>query len=248
MTEPDPPAPGERPSGRMQWIILALIALAVIVLSSGNDWGRTFGLDRHELAQVAYLVVILLAVSSAFGGRRMGAGEAARAAAGWLAVLLIVIGGYAYRHELLGVGGRLLGVLLPGVPISGQLVGEPGDTVVIVRAMDGHFAVHANVDDERLTLLVDTGASFVTLTADDATRVGIDVGALRFTLPIQTANGTILTARVTLEQLGIGSIQRHDIAALVAPPNSLDQSLLGMTFLNTLKGYAISGDRLVLTP
>jgi aspartyl protease family protein len=114
--------------------------------------------------------------------------------------------------------------------------------------MDGHFAVHANVDDQRLTLLVDTGASFVTLTADDAAHVGIDVGALRFTLPIQTANGTILTARVALERIGIGSIQRRNIAALVAPPNSLDQSLLGMTFLNTLKGYAISGDKLVLTP
>jgi aspartyl protease family protein len=134
------------------------------------------------------------------------------------------------------------------VPISGRLAGEPGDAVVIVRTMDGHFAVHANVDDQRLTLLVDTGASFVTLTADDAARIGIDVGALRFTLPIQTANGTILTARVALQRIGIGSIQRRNFAALVAPPNSLDQSLLGMTFLNTLKGYAISGDKLVLTP
>jgi aspartyl protease family protein len=234
----------------MLWMIVALVvvAMAVVAFGSGNDWNRTFGLDRHELAQVAYLVVILLAVSSAFGGRSMGAGEAARAIAGWLAILLIVIGGYAYRQELLGVGGRLIGVLLPGVPISGRLAGEPGDAVVIVRAMDGHFAVHANVDDQRLTLLVDTGASFVTLTADDAARIGIDVGALRFTLPIQTANGTILTARVALERIGIGSIQRRNIAALVAPPNSLDQSLLGMTFLNTLKGYAISGDKLVLTP
>ena len=35
---------------------------------------------------------------------------------------------------------------------------------------------------------------------------------------------------------------------LVAPRGSLEQSLLGMTFLDTLHGYAISGDRLMLTP
>ena len=65
---------------------------------------------------------------------------------------------------------------------------------------------------------------------------------------IRTANGEIRAAEVTLDTLQVGPIERHGIAALVAPPNSLDQSLLGLSFLNTLKGYAVSGDRLVLTP
>jgi aspartyl protease family protein len=232
----------------MWWIILALIVVGALVIGSGNDWSRTFGLNRQEVIQVAYLMIILIAVASAFAGRGMGAGEAVRAVAGWLAVLLVLVGAYAYRAELTGIGGRLLGVLLPGVPISGQLAGEPGDTVVVMRAIDGHFAIHASVDDRRLTLLVDTGASFVTLSANDAARLGIDTAALRFSLPIQTANGMILAARTTLDRLSVGSIERRAVAALVAPPGTLDQSLLGMSFLNTLKGYAISGDRLVLTP
>jgi aspartyl protease family protein len=51
-----------------------------------------------------------------------------------------------------------------------------------------------------------------------------------------------------LARLAVGQIERRDVPALVAPRGSLDQSLLGMSFLNTLHGYAISGDRLVLTP
>jgi aspartyl protease family protein len=46
----------------------------------------------------------------------------------------------------------------------------------------------------------------------------------------------------------VGSIEQRNVRALVAPRGSLNQSLLGMSFLDGLHGYAISGDRLVLTP
>ena len=88
--------------------------------------------------------------------------------------------------------------------------------------------------------MLDTGASFVTLTPRDAERAGVDTGALDFATPIRTANGEIRAAEITLETLQVGPIERHQIAALVAPPNSLDQSLLGLSFLNTLKGYSIT--------
>jgi aspartyl protease family protein len=97
-------------------------------------------------------------------------------------------------------------------------------------------------------LMVDTGASFVTLTPADAKKVGIDPDRLSYSVPIRTANGLIQAAPVKLKTLSVGSITRHDVSALVSPGDALDQSLLGMTFLNTLDGYAISGDRMVLTP
>jgi aspartyl protease family protein len=193
-------------------------------------------------------VVILIFVGSALLGRGLGAGEIARATAGWLAILLLLVGAYAYRTELTGVGGRLLSVMAPGVPISGRLAGEADSAVVIARGIDGHFAVRANVQNVPMMMMVDTGASFVTLTPEDAAAIGIDTRALRFTMPIRTANGLIQAAPITIAKLALGSIERRDVAALVAPPHSLDQSLLGMSFLNTLNAYAISGDRLVLTP
>jgi len=82
----------------------------------------------------------------------------------------------------------------------------------------------------------------------DAAAVGVDLGTLDFAMPIRTANGVIEAAPITIGRLMIGTIERHDLKALVAQSDSLDQSLLGLSFLNTLNGYGIAGDRLVLTP
>lgn len=241
-----------RSSGRrpqlLLWILLAMIIAIVVAILSNDKSGETFGMTNGDLAEVGYLLVILIFVGSALLGRGLGAGEIARATAGWLAILLVLVGAYAYRDELGAVAARLLGVLAPGVPISGRLAGEADKAVVIARSIDGHFGVRAEVNDKRMTLMVDTGASFVTLTEEDAAAIGVHLDSLRFTTPIRTANGLIEAAPVTIDKLAVGSIERRDIAALVAPPKSLDQSLLGMSFLNTLTGYAISGDRLVLTP
>lgn len=248
-TPPTAPPQPRRPPVFL-WLLLALLVLLALLLVTRNDGAPIFGLRRDELGQLGYLLIILVFVGSALLGRRLGGGEVVRATAAWLGVFLILIGGYAYRDELAVVGGRLLGVLAPGVPVSGRIAGGGvgDDTEVIVRSIDGHFAVRAGVNDTNLTLMVDTGASFVTLTPDDAEAIGIDLSDLRFGVPIRTANGIIRAAPVRIERVAIGSIERSNVPALVAPPDTLDQSLLGMSFLDTLHGYAISGDRLVLTP
>jgi aspartyl protease family protein len=242
-------APQPRRQLPLFWLLIVLVGVAVIALTMQDNAGAALGLEKNEFASLAYLLILLLFVGSALLGRRLGAGEIVRAAAGWLAILLVLVGAYAYRDELTGVGGRLVGVLLPGVPIPGRLAGDiDAGSVMIVRAIDGHFAVRAEVEDVPLTLMVDTGASFVTLTVEDAARIGVDLSTLQFRMPVRTANGLMDAAPITIGRLAVGQIERRDVAALVAPQGALDQSLLGLSFLNTLHGYAISGDRLVLTP
>ncbi len=241
-----------RPRGRLPflfWVLMALLALIVLALFVNNDAGTIFGMANGDFAQVGYLVVLLIFVGSALLGRGLRAHEVVRSIVGWFIILVALVTAYGYRTELTAVGGRFLGVLAPGLPVAGRLAGEPdADSVVITRAMDGHFAVRANVDDVPLTFLFDTGASYVTLTLSDAAAVGVNIDALDFALPIRTANGVIQAAPITIERLAIGTIERHGLKALVAQSNSLDQSLLGMSFLDTLNGYGIAGDRLVLTP
>jgi aspartyl protease family protein len=230
------------------WLLLVLLAAGLAALSLHLAPGFGFDVSSGGTIRLVYLVAILAFLLSAVGMRRVGLRQFVGGVAGWLAIIGVMLVAYAYREDLAGVGGRLLSVLAPGVPVSGPIAGEPDGSVMVVRAMDGHFAVRAEVNGMRTMMLVDTGASFVTLTPRDAAAAGVDTSGLSYGLPIQTANGMIEAAPVVIDRLAVGSIERRNVRALVAPQGSLRESLLGMSFLNTLAGYSISGDRMVLAP
>ena len=61
-----------------------------------------------------------------------------------------------------------------------------------------------------------------------------------------TANGRTVAARVYLNEVAIGPLDRTKVEALVAQPGALTQSLLGMSFLSRLRSYEFSGDFLTL--
>jgi aspartyl protease family protein len=61
-----------------------------------------------------------------------------------------------------------------------------------------------------------------------------------------TANGRTTAARVRLDSVAIGPLDRQKVDALVAEPNAMSESLLGMSFLSRLRSYEFSGDFLTL--
>jgi aspartyl protease family protein len=91
-------------------------------------------------------------------------------------------------------------------------------------------------------MLVDTGASTVVLKQADARKLGIDTSRLRYTVPVQTANGIAYAAHVRLRTAAVGPISVQNIDALVAQPGVLKESLLGMTFLSRLRSYEFAGN------
>ena len=241
---PDPPR-----SGSLLWLLVTLVVAGAVAAFAYVVAGSGFTFDEGDTPRLIGLIAILAFVGVGVIGGRMRAWHVIRSMLLWALIIFVVAGLYASRDQLAGFAGRLVGALVPGVPVSGRLAGEANpDSVVITRAGDGHFAVRAMVDGVPTTMLIDTGASFVTLSHRDAARVGIDPAALSYSVPIRTANGTMQAANVMLDNLAIGGIEQRNVRALVAPPGSLGQSLLGMSFLDRLHGYAISGDRLVLTP
>jgi aspartyl protease family protein len=230
-------------------ILLIFIALVVLVLMLRHDAGTILGMSTTDFSRLATLLAILVFVGVGVIVRSMRASEVVQAILFWTMAIVVLVGLYGFRDELGIVGGRIVGALVPGTPIAGRLSGETDpNSVVILRNGGGHFGVRAEVDNEPMSLLVDTGATFVTLTPDDAAEIGIDPSTLDFVVPIQTANGTIRAASIRLERIAIGPIERENIPALVAPRGALDESLLGLSFLDKLGGYSISGDRLVLHP
>ena len=105
----------------------------------------------------------------------------------------------------------------------------------------------AHVNGARATLLFDTGASMVVLTASDARRAGIDAAGLVYDVPVTTANGGAMAAEVRLDEIAVGPIAMRRVPALVAKPNALQESLLGMSFLERLKSFTVERGKLILT-
>lgn len=95
-------------------------------------------------------------------------------------------------------------------------------------------------------MIFDTGASAVVLTVADARQVGVNVAALRYTVPVSTANGQGLAARTRLDSIEVGGIVRRDLTAFVTEEGALETSLLGMTFFETLSRYSVTQNSLEL--
>jgi len=80
------------------------------------------------------------------------------------------------------------------------------NSIVFRAANDGHFHVDAVVDGKSIEMLVDTGATTVSLSRRDAARIGIDLTRLVYNRRVMTANGPAMSAPVTLRELRVGPI------------------------------------------
>jgi aspartyl protease family protein len=95
-------------------------------------------------------------------------------------------------------------------------------------------------------VLVDSGASMVALTYDDAGRAGVYVRDSDFTQRVRTANGLARVAPVTLDRVSIGDVTVRNVPATVSEPGSLGTTLLGMSFLSRLQRVDMRAGILVL--
>lgn len=117
--------------------------------------------------------------------------------------------------------------------------------ITIRKDASGHFLLKASVEGVAIRFLVDTGASDVVLSPEDAQRLHLSSSQLDYSLAYQAANGLVRAAPVTLRNLRIGQLELYDLDASVnEAPMSI--SLLGMSFLERLDSYAVEGDRLIL--
>jgi aspartyl protease family protein len=172
------------------------------------------------------------------GGRR---GTTLRHALCWVGVFIIVIVGYTYRNEVVAVTNRVMDELVPGRQVSAG-VGE----AIAVRRSDGHFSFDAEVNGVRMPMMFDTGASRVTLRAEDAARCGVPVERLEFSVRVSTANGYELAAPITIDRITIGNITQRQVQGFVVKPGKLSENLLGQSFLMRLARYNVENNRLVL--
>lgn len=150
------------------------------------------------------------------------------------------------RGDWLPPLGTARSATVRGVP--GATESEPGPasaTLVYPADRAGHIMIDAVVNGAPTRMLVDTGASLVTLTPTDARAAGVDPGGLVFDRRASTANGIVRMAPVMLREIRIGQLAIDNVPAAVI--EHLDVSLLGMSFLGKLRSYEMRDGRLTIT-
>jgi len=124
----------------------------------------------------------------------------------------------------------------------------PAPAVASVRkAADGHYWAEANVNGRAVRFLVDTGATAVALTGDDARRLGFEPSKLDYVYDVVTAEGRVKAAGVKLATVSIAGARIDDVDALVIE-KGLDTSLLGMSYLGRLRAFEATQTALILKP
>jgi aspartyl protease family protein len=119
-------------------------------------------------------------------------------------------------------------------------------SVVVPRDGLGHFLVEATVNGQPLKFMIDTGATVIALSADDAVQLGVQPAYSEYTVLLKTANGTVHAAPATLDTVEIGGIMLHNVEAVVMPRGALSENLLGMSFLSRLRHFDYSDGKMVL--
>ncbi|HEY7669833.1 MAG TPA: TIGR02281 family clan AA aspartic protease [Hyphomicrobium sp.] len=127
-----------------------------------------------------------------------------------------------------------------------QAAAQLGSLVEIKAGRNGHFNTEAEVNGRPIEVMIDTGATIVALSYEDAERAGLYLNQGDFTGAVTTANGVARVAPVTLDRVSIGDITVRDVPAAVAEPGRLKTSLLGMSFLNRLSRFDMRPGVLVL--
>lgn len=205
-----------------------------------------FGLDSDQSVRLLYLTILLVLLVGSIGLRTRGAAKF-RHLGVWILIAIGLVVAYAYRGQVLEFAAPVLGELTPSRAV--EVTGTDGQQQLLIRrSNDGHFRVDAEANGADIRFLVDTGATATVLTVDDAERAGIDVGALAFNRPVQTANGMAYYASATLDDLTIGAHRLGSIAVGVMPEGAMNVSLLGMSTINRFSGWRVEGDQMVLVP
>lgn len=120
------------------------------------------------------------------------------------------------------------------LPLAGMRAGEhamanSSGSVTIPADARGHFVINGTINGRGVRFMVDTGATLVSLSRSDATRLGIDYASAKPTYS-RTANGIARGWLVTLESVRVGDVSVRDVQAMVMD-GELPATLLGMSFL-----------------
>lgn len=190
-------------------------------------------MNADQIANLAFLGLLGAAIAgSYFMSQRGNLGKTAQQASVWGLIFVGVI-------AAVGMWSDIRNTVSPR-----QQIDAAGE-IVLPRQPNGHYYLTLDVNDVPVDFVVDTGASQIVLSQEDAARVGIDPASLRYLGVANTANGQVRTAPVWLDRISLGEMQDFEVPAVVND-GQMDGSLLGMTYLDSFDTIQIRNGELIL--
>ncbi|MCR9125204.1 MAG: TIGR02281 family clan AA aspartic protease [Rhodobacteraceae bacterium] len=192
-------------------------------------------MGEFELGRLAYLVILGAVLIVWFViHHRETIGRTLQQAVAWGLIFLGVVAAF-------GLWGDIRQTVT-----QSQAVFEGPGRIEVPRARDGHYYLTLNVNGAPVRFVVDTGATDIVLSHDDADKIGLQLSDLAFVGRAMTANGEVRTAPVRLDSLSLGPIADTNVPAWINE-GEMRNSLLGMSYLQRWEKIEISNGSLVLT-
>lgn len=131
------------------------------------------------------------------------------------------------------------------VPAVHSLISADGVPARVRKGLDGHYWADALIEGRAVRVMVDTGASMVALTRNDAARLGLKLESEDFSGTVITASGPVRAAPVQLGTVAVAGVRVEQVEALVVE-RGLPHSLLGMSYLGRLSAFTATPASLTL--
>lgn len=123
-----------------------------------------------------------------------------------------------------------------------------GGRTIIPMEDDGHFWVEAMINGRKIECMIDTGASFVSLTKAAAEEAGITPDPGVPPIQLNTADGRMMAAIGRAESIRFGSIEARGLPVVIAPDDRGTINVIGMNLLSQLGSWHVEGNQLRLEP
>ena len=109
-------------------------------------------------------------------------------------------------------------------------LGNNAQSVTLKRGLDGHYRAEALINNQKVDVLIDTGATGVAISQAIADKLGLkSIDAVR----TNTANGDSIGYMVRLNSVKVGGVEAQNVAAMIAPGLDGDV-LIGMSYLGRM--------------
>ncbi|MGA9254221.1 MAG: TIGR02281 family clan AA aspartic protease [Roseobacter sp.] len=191
-------------------------------------------MDSFETGRLIYLVLLGLMVIGWFITQgKTNWNKTLQQAAAWG----LIFGGAIAAY---GLWGDISQTVRPQ-----QAVFAEDNRIVVPRSANGHYYINADVNGTLVSFVLDTGATSLVLTKQDAAQAGLNVEDLNYYSRAMTANGEVRTAPVRLDNITLGTVTDTNVPAVVNE-GEMSNSLMGMTYLQRWGKIQIANNELTL--